>query len=139
MATTLLRDHARLPGPARGSSLGLLEQARAVLAEAATAEEIDDRFRLAHLAALRVAAAVLAERGRPASARKRLVNVWVLLDRVAPEYVEWSAYFAAGATVRAAVEAGARSAVTARAADDELRAAGDFLVLVERSLGLLAA
>ena len=67
------------------------------------------------------------------------MNVWVLLGRVAPEHETWATYFAAGAATRAAIEAGAVSAVTARAADDQLRAALEFLALVEGSLGLLAA
>ena len=70
------------------------------------AADVGERFRFAHLAALRVAAAVLAERGRPASARRRLISVWVLLDSVAPELADWAALFAAGAPVRAAIEAG---------------------------------
>jgi hypothetical protein len=121
------------------TSVGLLGQARRVLAEAGEAFDVGERFRLAHLAALRVAAAVLAERGRPASARRRLMSVWVLIEAVAPEYADWARYFAAGAPTRAAVEAGALHAVSAREADDQLRAAGDFLRLVEPSLGLLAA
>lgn len=124
-----------------GPGAALVEQARLVLAQAraisATADP-GERFRLAHLAALRAAAAILAERGRPASARRRLVNVWVLLERVAPEFAEWARYFAAGAALRAAVEAGALHAVTVRRADDELRAAEQLLHLVERTLGMLA-
>lgn len=123
----------------RGSPLTLLAQARAVLDEAGRESEAGERFRLAHLAALRIAAAVLAERGRPAAARRRLLPVWVLLDSVAPEYADWAAYFAAGASARAAVEAGSRTAVTARQADDQVRAAGEFLALVEPALGMLAA
>lgn len=123
----------------RGSAFGLLAQARAVLAEAAAATDPGERFRLAHLSALRTAAAVSAERGRPAGSRRRLMSVWVLLERVAPEHAEWSAYFASGAPIRAAVEAGALSAASPRAADDQLRAATEFLALVEGSLGLLAA
>ncbi len=123
----------------RSSALALLVHARTVLGEAAAAADPADRFRLAHLSALRTAAAVGAQRGRPASARRRLMNVWVLLERVAPEYAEWAAYFAAGASVRAAVEAGARAAVSARSADDQVRAATEFLALIEDSLGLLAA
>jgi SAV_6107-like HEPN len=123
----------------RSSSLGLLGQARAVLDEAGAASEAGERFRLAHLSALRTAAAVCAQRGRPASARRRLMNVWVLLERVAPEHGDWASYFAAGASVRAAIEAGAVSAVSPRTADDQLRAAGEFLALVESSFGLLAA
>ncbi|MBE7187383.1 SAV_6107 family HEPN domain-containing protein [Jatrophihabitans endophyticus] len=124
---------------APASALGLLAHARRVLTEAEAATDAGERFRLAHLSALRTAAAVSAQRGRPASARKRLMNVWVLLERVAPEHASWAAYFAAGATVRAAIEAGAVSAVTPRAADDQLRAAAEFLALVEGSLNLLAA
>jgi predicted ATP-grasp superfamily ATP-dependent carboligase len=124
---------------ARGSAFGLLTQARSVLTEAAEANEPGERFRLAHLSALRTAAAVSAQRGRPASARRRLTNVWVLLERVAPEHAGWAAYFAAGAPIRAAIEAGAMSAVSTRTADDQLRSAAEFLALVEDSLGLLAA
>ena len=125
--------------PSRGSAFGLLAQARAVLADAERSDDAGERFRLAHLSALRTAAAVAAQRGRPASARRRLMSVWVLLDKVAPEYSEWATFFAAGAQARAAVEAGSWSAVSARTADDQVRAARDFLVLVEGALGLLAA
>lgn len=122
-----------------GSAAALVAQARDVLAEATRADEVGERFRLAHLAALRTAAALFADRGRPASGRRRLVSAWVLVDAVAPEFSEWAAYFAAGAPARAAVEAGATSAVSARDADDQVRAAAQFLALVEDSLGLLAA
>ena len=122
-----------------GSAVALIAQARVVLAEASMAWDDGERFRLAHLAALRAAAAVLADRGRPASMRRRLMSVWVVLDRIAPELAEWSRYFAAGAPVRAAVEAGARHAVTRRSADDQLRSAAEFVGVVERSLGMLVA
>ena len=125
--------------PSRGSAFSLLAQARAVLADAERSDDAGERFRLAHLSALRTAAAVAAQRGRPASARRRLMSVWVLLDKVAPEYSEWATFFAAGAQTRAAVEAGSWSAVSARTADYQVRAARDFLVLVESALGLLAA
>jgi hypothetical protein len=110
-----------------------------MLADAGSSAEPGERFRLAHLAALRIAAAAVAERGRPASARRRLISVWVLLAKVAPEYDERGSYFAASAHVRAAVEAGATSAVSSVAADAQLRAAADFLAAVEGSLGMLAA
>ena len=61
------------------------------------------------------------------------------MQAVAPEYDEWAAFFAAGAAIRSAVEAGAVSAVSTRVADDQLRAAEQFFALVENSLGLLAA
>jgi hypothetical protein len=125
--------------PSRGSALALLAQAHSVLGDAARAIEPGERFRLAHLSALRTAAAVSAQRGRPAATRRRLMSVWVLLERVAPEHADWASYFASGAPIRAAVEAGAVSAASPRTADDQLRAAAEFLTLVESSLGLLAA
>jgi len=125
--------------PVRSSPLALLAAARSALAEAIAHDEPGERFRLAHLSALRTAAALCAHRGRPASARRKLLSVWVLLERIAPEHADWAGYFAAGAQLRAAVEAGAYSAVSPRAADDQLRAAGEFLALVEESVGLLAA
>lgn len=131
--------HGSAYGAAYGSAAALLGQAGLVLGEADAATDVGERFRLGHLAALRVAAAVLAERGRPASARRRLMNVWVLIDTVAPEYADWARYFAAGAPVRAAVEAGALNAVSAREADDQVRAAHAFLDLVEPALGMLVA
>lgn len=122
-----------------GSAHALLGQATSVLGEAQRQADAGERFRLAHLAALRAAAAVVAERGRPASSRRRLISVWVLLEAVAPEFGEWAALFAAGAPVRAAVEAGALHPVSPRQADDQVRAAADFLRLVETSVGMLAA
>lgn len=126
------------PSPA-GSVAMLLGQARSALADAQRQAEAGERFRLAHLAALRGAAAVIAQRGRPASTRRRLLSVWVLLDAVAPELREWAALFAAGAPLRAAVEAGALHPVSQRQADDQVRDAAAFLDLVESSLGMLAA
>jgi SAV_6107-like HEPN len=143
MATSHRVQRPPRPGTATGSGPGsarlLASQARRGLAAARRESDAGERFRLAHLAALRSAAVVFAERGRPASARRRLVNAWVLLETVAPEFAEWAAYFAAGAPVRAAIEAGAIGAVSLRDADDQLRAAEEFLQLVESSAGMLAA
>ena len=123
----------------RSTPVGLLSQARSSLVEAEVAADAGERFRLAHLSALRTAAAICADRGRPTAARRRLLSVWVLLERVAPEHTHWATYFAAGAQLRAAIEAGAVSAVSMRAADDQVRAAAEFLAVVGESLGLLAA
>ena len=119
------------------SSAALIAQSRAGLRQASLCTDAGERFSLSHLAALRAAAAVLADRGRPASARRRLVSVWVMIDAMAPELREWAAFFAAGAPLRAAAEAGAFHAVTARQADDQVRAAAEFLMIVEELLGLL--
>jgi len=120
------------------SASGLLGQARALLAEAARTAEPGERFRLAHFAALRTAAALIAERDIGAS-RRRLVSVWKRLEKAAPEHAEWARRFAAGASMRAAVEAGAFSAVSRRDADEQLRSAEAFLALAEASIGMLAA
>lgn len=109
----------------------LLRRARAALEDARRADTPGERFCLAHLAALRTAAAVVAERARPSASRRRLVSVWELIERLAPEYDEWARLFSALAPVRAALEAGASGVVGARQADDQARAAEQFLALVE--------
>jgi len=121
-----------------GAALDLLALARRGLGEAALTERPGERYAAAHLAALRVAAAVLAARARPvdAATRRRPRSAWTLLPEVAPELGEWAAFFAAGAGKRAAAEAGLARAVTAREADDLLRDAETFLGLVETTLGL---
>lgn len=122
----------------RGSSHALIAQARGLLADSVAAEAAGERFCLAHVAALRIAAAVFAARGRPPGTRRRLVSAWVLVDTVAPEFADWAAYFAAAAPARAAVEAGAVSAVSHRSADEQVQAATEFLHVVETSLGMLS-
>jgi hypothetical protein len=115
----------------------LLVLARRGLAEAEQTRSDGLRYATAHLAALRAAAAVLAARARPAPGRRsRVTSVWTLLVMVAPELEEWAGYFATGATKRAAAEAGIPRVVTPREADDLLRAAEQFVALVEVALGL---
>jgi hypothetical protein len=115
----------------------LLAVARRGLAEAAQTRPDGLRYAAAHLAALRAAAALLAARARPAPTRRnRVTSVWVLLVAVAPELGEWATFFATGATKRAAAEAGIPRVVTAREADDLLRAAEQFVTVVETALGL---
>jgi hypothetical protein len=115
----------------------LLALARRGLVEARELAPDGLRYATAHLAALRAAAAVLAARARPVPARRgRLTNVWVLLTMVAPELGEWAAYFAASAGKRAAAEAGIPRVVSAREADDLVRAAESFVSVVDLALGL---
>jgi hypothetical protein len=115
----------------------LLTIARRGLAEAAQTQPDGLRYATAHLAALRAAAAVLAALARPEPGRRnRVTSVWALLSTVAPELSEWAAFFAAGASKRAAAEAGIPRAVTAREADDLIRAAEQFVEVVAVSLGL---
>jgi SAV_6107-like HEPN len=136
---------ARLRGPAaprplprRSAALDLLTAARRGLAEASSATLPTERYAAAHLSALRCAAAVLAARARPddRAVRSRPRSAWALLPSVAPELTEWAAFFSAGASKRAAAEAGLSRAVRSREADDLLRDAQTFLALVETTLGL---
>lgn len=120
-------------------AVGLLDQARDGLDEAAGLEFPNEAYTTAHLAALRTAAAVLAVRGRPESterSRRRIRSAWEVLPEVAPELAEWGALFASGASRRARAEAGIRDAASRRDADDLIRDAGMFLRLVERLLAL---
>jgi hypothetical protein len=116
-----------------------LSRARAALVEAMETSDHLIRYSTAHIAALRVAAAVLAVRARPvrsSSRRKVQRNAWVLLAEVAPEFGEWASFFHAGAAQRAAAEAGLARAVTTREADDLVRAVDTFYTQVEASLRL---
>jgi SAV_6107-like HEPN len=141
MTTSRVLEHAdsgrRRPLPS--TARDLLAAARRGLHESAAASCAGERYALAHLAALRAAAAVLAARARPADAlgRGRPRSVWTLLVQCAPELAEWAAFFAAGARKRAAAEAGLPRAVSTREADDLLRDAETFLALVETTLGLV--
>jgi hypothetical protein len=110
-----------------------LRRAREALLAAELADHPADRFLAAHLAALRIAAAVLGVsahrtgRGRPA-------DVWHVLVRAAPEYAEWAAFFAASRGTWHAVTAGARTLVSERQADDLVRDATVFCDEVSRRL-----
>ena len=92
------------------------------------------RYATAHLAALRAAAAVLAARAHPVR-QGRIRSVWSLLPGVAPQLQEWAAFFAGGATKRAAAEAGLQ-VVSQREADDLVRDAEAFLMQVAALLGV---
>ncbi len=126
---------ARVAGaPLSPAVRDLLASAARCLMAAADADSAGERYAASHLAALRSAAAVLASRGRP-NGRSRPRSAWDLLATVAPEFAEWSAFFAAGATKRAAAEAGL-NVVTEREADDLMRDAEKFLGLVAARFGL---
>jgi SAV_6107-like HEPN len=132
-------DREQPVGAAPPAALRLLMAARRALSEAGAAADPLERYACAHLAGLRAAAAVLADRARPAAMKaRRPTSAWTLLVGVAPEMEPWAAYFAAGANKRAAAEAGMRGAVTTREADDLMRDAVAFVNLVETALGLLA-
>ncbi len=103
----------------------LLARADGELAAAEAASDPAERFLHAHLAALRAAAAVVALRGRP-SRRSGARSVWDMLAVVEPGLAAWSGYFASGARLRAAVDAGHGEDVTPARADELVACAEDF-------------
>nr|WP_297424379.1 SAV_6107 family HEPN domain-containing protein [uncultured Actinotalea sp.] len=116
------------------SVLDQLRRSDEELVAAQLATEPHDRFRHAHLAALRAAAAVLpATHGRR---RSRPRPVWEQLAQAAPELADWAELFADGAVTRAAVEAGRTDGVTVERAERTLAAAEDFQDVVRRRWGL---
>jgi len=127
----------RLPTPAPSrpvpqAAKDLLADAGRGLGRAIRAEQVTDRYAAAHLAALRGAAAVLATKARPGRARQ--ASAWELLAKLAPEFSDWAAFFAAGSTKRQAAEAGIARLISAREADDMVRQCAAFLDLVEAAL-----
>jgi hypothetical protein len=121
------------PGPPLPQAArDLLSDASRGLGRAIRAANPADRYAAAHLAALRAAAAVLAARARPVRGRRG--SAWELITKVAPEFSEWAAFFAAGSAKRQAAEAGLHRLVTAREADDMLRQVSAFIDLVEEAL-----
>lgn len=104
----------------------LLWRARRELAAAEAAGEPAERFRHAHLAALRAASAVVEVRSA-GRVRRRPQPVWDLLAAAAPELSAWAAYFRGGSAVRAAIEAGREPALEPGQADHLLSMAGLFL------------
>jgi hypothetical protein len=124
-----------LKAPLPGSVYAAFDRAARSLFEAASRRRADERYVTAHVAALQVTAALLAALAKP-SPRGRPTSAWVLLDRVAPEFADWATYFSAGAGKRAAAESGLPHAVTAREADDLLRASEQFFAEAARRLDL---
>ncbi len=114
------------PAPIPVATAQLLRRADAELLAARFAADPDDRFVHAHLAALRAAAALVAAWGVP-SKRRGPRAVWELLARTAPEFEGWTAYFAAGAPLRADVEAGVTGVVSDARAGEVLATAEDFV------------
>jgi hypothetical protein len=134
MSTATMTRNAAAPAAGR-----LMMAAHWALGDAEATNDSLERYASAHLAALRAAAALLADRARPAGAKpRRPTSAWTLLVGVAPELEPWADYFAAGANKRAAAEAGVRGAVTTREADDLLRDAATFIGLIETTLGMLS-
>ena len=115
-----------------------LADARRCLATAMRATSPADRYAAAHLGALRAAAALLACFPRPTSRTVRNASAWAQLDRVAPDFSGWTAYFAAGSAKRRAAEAGMSRLISDGEADELTRRTAEFIELVDRRLVMAA-
>jgi hypothetical protein len=115
--------------------LDLLERGRATLETACRTSDASERYRDAHLGALRAAAALVAARTVP-SPRSRPRSVWQVLPGVAPELGGWVAFFAACSAHRSVIDRGGH--ISARESDDLLRQAEMFLEIVQELLGVPA-
>ncbi|GAA3718454.1 hypothetical protein GCM10022399_38640 [Terrabacter ginsenosidimutans] len=124
--------HLRRP-PISVAVLDLLERARTTLESACRTTEASERYRDAHLGALRAAAALVAARTAP-TPRARPRSVWQVLPGVAPELGEWADFFAACSAHRSVIDRGGH--ISARESDDLLRQAEMFLEIVQDLLGI---
>ncbi|MEU5873222.1 SAV_6107 family HEPN domain-containing protein [Glycomyces sp. NPDC047369] len=142
-AGTVSNSRLRIPAdqlPNR-SPLQLLATARADLDDAAERVRPGERYAEAHMAALRVAVAVLAVRAGDATGRRRPgrpSSTWELLRNVAPELEEWASHFARTARKRVLAQAGIPDIVTPDEADSIVADARRFLDVVVRLLGFSA-
>lgn len=125
-----MSDRNAHPGHAGRAGM-LLRRADGLLMEAAGESDPGERFRVAYLAALRGAGAVLALTGADAAPRARSRNAWVMLQRAAPEFVMWADYFSGHSATRAALEAGLPRDIDETWADEFSSRVGAFLHDVE--------
>lgn len=133
MPVTIIASGRTAPVRPSGRTDELLRRADAELLAAQFSPEPWERFTHAHLAALRAGAALLADRAAQPS-RRAPRTVWELLDRSFPHLSRWTVYFAGGAGLRSAVEAGRFDAVSEERAEDVVCMAEDFLDVVRREL-----
>lgn len=133
-ASTKGVPHTRVVNASRDAALDLVDRSRSSLVEACGAEHACDRYELAHVGALRAAAAVLAARGMTGR-RSKARSVWAELPSAAHELREWAEFFTASAHRRAALKQG-RVQVSVREADDLLRQTALFCEHVRGVLGL---
>lgn len=125
------RVHAKVGPSVLWRAETVLEQARTLLSDARAAPTAAERLLIAHLAALRATAALLAVLTSTAiPVRRRPTSAWVLLERALPEFADWAAYFAAGQGQRAVAAAGTHAAVTVEEAAELIDATTTFLALV---------
>lgn len=128
---------AMRPSSARAATL--LRKADDLLSAAAGADTAAERFRLAYLAALRGAGAVVAaaevRSSRRVVRRPATRNAWLLMARADDTFVEWADFFADRSATRASVEAGVLRVVDDTDSSAFYAEVGHFLHDVEGFLG----
>lgn len=141
MAETMTRWAPTMVGAGAAHAQQLLRRARLEVDAADASDDPQMRFLHAHMAAIRAAAAVLALEGVPSRRRRRVLSVWEQLAERGEAWESWAALFAAGAPVRAAIEAGRAERLESGVADAAVSAVEEFLDEVSASLaaGDLAA
>lgn len=112
----------------------LVRRARLELESADASSDPQMRFLHAHMAAIRAASAVLVISGPVARHRRRVLSVWEQLAEAGESWGAWAAMFAAGAPVRAAIEAGRASDLDDGTADAAASAVASFLEDVSAAL-----
>lgn len=120
------------------SAMAFLEAARLELETGKRDTSATQKYASAYLAALRAAAALVAARLEPGTAKRRKnpQNLWQALPGVEPAFTGWARRFAAEAERRAAVEATLPYAVSLREAEKLLNDATAFVSQAERTLGV---
>jgi hypothetical protein len=115
------------------AAVNLLNRAGDAIKAAAESPAPAGRFVLAHLAAKRAAAAVIAVRGLPP---QRGETLWDMLARAEPALERDARMFAAAEGKREAADAGLPRAVSAQDAEGMLEAATAFLAAAWLASGL---
>lgn len=112
----------------------LLRRADEDLEAATAADEAWEQFRIAHLAALRAAGALVAPELGHRTRRRASGPVWAVVSREHPELAGWCASFMANARIRSAIDAGRLDVVDAAAAWAALCDAASFVAEVRALL-----
>lgn len=135
MTTAPAPLHRATVAPLSHGVLDLVRRCDAELVAAQLATDPAERFTHGHLAALRLAGAVLSAEP-PRAARRGSASAWRRLAAQEPELAAWATFFESGAGVRSAVDAGRTDAVDDGLAARWVAAAEDFRDAVCVHLGL---
>ena len=127
--------HPVTTAPLAHSVLELVRRCDAELVAAQLASDPAERFTHGHLAALRLAGAVLSAEPHRA-ARRGPASAWRRLATQEPALAAWATFFESGAGIRSAIDAGRTAAVDDALAARWVAAAEDFRDAVCVHLGI---